>query len=645
MNIPPRIYLAFLGTILIPGIILGVLALRTIQNETDFEKQRQAEKKTEFLRYIEETVLQQEKDFLEKIKSNLIRTNLQSPEARFYLFTDFLKLPSIHSIVLIENERQVLPREQSLPKESRGFTPTTQKLLDEALNFKLQSSWDLCIERLNLLADQPNISDQWGYMGTSAWMALHLLKLQCLEGKGSIELAQEARNLVHSLFTLPFPIPYPQLSYVFSQAITLLGSIPNQSNEKLDEIWDLRQRGKVFFSNVDKVWNHWENRPEFLMNARGKSIEEGLEIIQLPKQIFLKVSFPWLETGSYFLMELNPQSFLGPLGESKKTPPPWQYMDYQIKNISNQVIREFNSPPTLPTSETEWMSTKLLNWQIQVLDFQNKEQQKLQQRKILALYTLLGFSFLTLIFGSLIILKGVLTERKNIKMQTNFLSAVTHELKSPLTSIRLLSEILESGKQKDDARIKNYASLIGKEARRLHSLIENILNKTRLENLKKVEFSLVSLDKLIYETIHSLEQSYHEKQVELECPELLPCEIKGHELSLQSLVQNLLENALKYTPPKGKVTLGLEKSQQEAIFTVTDTGIGIPEKYWKDIYKPFFRIENELTRESKGTGLGLSLVKNAVDLHKGHIKITSKNQNGTTFTVILPLDPQKKNYA
>ena len=242
---------------------------------------------------------------------------------------------------------------------------------------------------------------------------------------------------------------------------------------------------------------------------------------------------------------------------------------------------------------------------------------------------MLVFSLIIPIIGVVVVYRGISRERQLRKMKDNFLSAMSHEFKTPLTSIKMYSELMTRRPEK----ISTYTGVVLKETNRLESLIEAILNYTRMESGKKVfRWENLDLSECVNKVCDSLDVIASGKGLKLRRCVASDCKITGDYSSIYSLVQNLVDNAIKYTA-EGCVFVRLERLEQSISFSVEDTGKGIPVNEQKNIFEGFYRIGDESTRETKGSGLGLAIVKRTADAHKALIALKSAPGKGATFTV------------
>jgi signal transduction histidine kinase len=220
-------------------------------------------------------------------------------------------------------------------------------------------------------------------------------------------------------------------------------------------------------------------------------------------------------------------------------------------------------------------------------------------------------------------------------MKDNFLSTISHELKTPLTSIKMYSEFMNSGRAYKPEKIVSHTSVILKEASRLESLIDAILNYARMESGKQLfRWETLNLSECANKVCDSLDVIAKSKGLEIKREIEKDLHIMGDYPSIYSLIQNLVDNAIKYTA-EGHVFVRLQAISQGISLSVEDTGKGIPASEQKNIFEGFYRIGDESTRETKGSGLGLAIVKRTADAHKASITLKSSPGKGSAFTVVF----------
>lgn len=222
-------------------------------------------------------------------------------------------------------------------------------------------------------------------------------------------------------------------------------------------------------------------------------------------------------------------------------------------------------------------------------------------------------------------------------VRQEFFSNASHELKTPITSVRGYVELLENGMATDEQMKKDFLTRIKKETFNMTNLINDILMISRLET-KELEVILteVRICPLLNEVCKSLKPLAKEYQVNLQT-NCKPITMTANSQQLSELFSNLITNAIKYNKPGGKVDVTVTSETKELIITVEDTGVGIPEDAKLRIFERFYRVDKGRSKKVGGTGLGLSIVKHIVNYYEGSIEVESKLMEGTKFTVRLPI--------
>ncbi|MDR1700514.1 MAG: two-component sensor histidine kinase [Lachnoclostridium sp.] len=223
------------------------------------------------------------------------------------------------------------------------------------------------------------------------------------------------------------------------------------------------------------------------------------------------------------------------------------------------------------------------------------------------------------------------------KIKAEFTANISHELKTPLTSISGYAELIESDMvmTKD---VKEFASRIHSESKRMMTLIADIMKLSELEDTNiTYSFKKFAIADVVRECFSSLELSAETHQVTLQMEGNDEVMINGDRKMISEVVYNLCDNAIRYNYKGGSVRVSIAEGDDAVYLNVKDTGIGIPEKSQKDIFRRFYRVDKSRSKATGGTGLGLAIVKHVCELHHARIKVISKEGKGTTIMVIFPV--------
>lgn len=240
--------------------------------------------------------------------------------------------------------------------------------------------------------------------------------------------------------------------------------------------------------------------------------------------------------------------------------------------------------------------------------------------------------------GVVAVLRDIGGQKALQKRNAEFVSSVSHEMKTPLAGIKAYVELLADGDAEDGETREEFLEVINSQADRLQRLVENLLNIARIEaGVVNVSKAHQSLNELLEEALHVVQPAAEAKHIDL-AAELSPMYLgvlADRDMLLQAAI-NLLSNAIKYTPEAGRVALRSRLDDNGVRFEVQDTGVGLSEEDSRHIFEKFYRVKKDKQMAS-GTGLGLPLAKHIVeDVHRGHLTVQSKEGEGSTFTAVLP---------
>ncbi|MCD7777974.1 MAG: HAMP domain-containing histidine kinase [Clostridiales bacterium] len=227
--------------------------------------------------------------------------------------------------------------------------------------------------------------------------------------------------------------------------------------------------------------------------------------------------------------------------------------------------------------------------------------------------------------------------------RSEFVSNVSHELKTPLSSIKVLSESILLQDTAPEEMYKEFLQDINSEIDRMTNIINDLLSLVKLDNREAgINLKDTNLRKVLISIMKTLYPLAKVKDIELTLEADKDVIIEADETKLFLAISNLIDNAIKYTPPEGVVKVTLENDHQNAYISVADTGIGISEEEQPKIFNRFYRTDKTRDRETGGTGLGLAITHSTVLLHNGSIKVISKEGSGATFIVRLPVKQNKE---
>ena len=261
------------------------------------------------------------------------------------------------------------------------------------------------------------------------------------------------------------------------------------------------------------------------------------------------------------------------------------------------------------------------------------------EEKQLYLILFMGIIVVMLI-GIVIVIRAVIHESEVLRMKSEFVSNVSHELKTPLALIRMFGETLDEGIVTDENKRKEFYSIIRKESERLTHLINTVLDFSRMDaGIKQYNFEETDLINVVRNSLEAYK--FHIRSKGFEIIYELPDEsvmLKIDKDAISQAFLNLLSNAVNYSEENKIISVNVHKNSVSALISVTDNGIGIKKEEFKKIFDKFYRIPATNGKEKRGSGLGLTLVKHIIEAHGGTIEVDSEIGNGSTFTISIPLN-------
>lgn len=244
----------------------------------------------------------------------------------------------------------------------------------------------------------------------------------------------------------------------------------------------------------------------------------------------------------------------------------------------------------------------------------------------------------SIVIGSIVNIEDISERVRAENMRKDFVANVSHELKTPLTSISGFAETLKLNENIDKETRNRFLTIIDGEANRLRRLIEDILTLSFIENDKKEEKEAINLYSVYRRVEDMLMISARTKNISLNCNADETIKIAANADYVKQIILNLVDNAIKYTPENGDVNVKIFADKDDAVIKVSDTGMGIPKEDQSRIFERFYRVDKARSREIGGTGLGLAITKHIVMNLGGTISVESELEKGSTFTVKIPME-------
>jgi two-component system phosphate regulon sensor histidine kinase PhoR len=244
------------------------------------------------------------------------------------------------------------------------------------------------------------------------------------------------------------------------------------------------------------------------------------------------------------------------------------------------------------------------------------------------------------VLGVLVVLQDITRIKKLENLRRDFVANVSHELKTPVTSIKGYVETLLEGALSDKENARHFLEIIARQTDRLNNIIEDLLTLSRLEQNRigdKVKFRQTGVREILKSAIEMCSRAARDKKIDirLECAE--NWQVLVNPVLFEQAVVNLVDNAVKYSEPQKEVNVSARKNRRSLEIRIVDCGVGIPQSHIPRLFERFYRIDKARSRKLGGTGLGLAIVKHIVQAHRGDIAVESRPGHGSTFIITLPL--------
>lgn len=305
--------------------------------------------------------------------------------------------------------------------------------------------------------------------------------------------------------------------------------------------------------------------------------------------------------------------------------------DFGLETLDNQII--------LPAPKEKAHADRVLSfanehWRLTAAATHQESEPPNRQMLLLAGLSLVIVLVLT---GSYAVVKAVSRELAVAQLQTDFVSAVSHEFRSPLTTLRSMSEMLERGRVPSEERKQRYYSLISRETQRLHRLVEDLLDFGRMEAGKKqYDKRPTEMSTLVSQVVAETSEEYAARGFEISIRGMSTGLVLGDPDALRTAVRNLLENAVKYSADSRRVDVEVRSAEGRVSVSVQDYGMGISRAELKKIFRKFERGSAAKASSIQGTGLGLAMVHGILRAHGGSVRVETEENHGSTFTLLIP---------
>jgi len=698
-----RILLLFFLGIGLPSLLLGYLAFRGIQNDRALlekkrldEHRRIAEMVT---RSIDESIFEVEQTFLNTVAnrqgtakpafSNSLESlkNQHPLVEEVFLFQDFKKIhfPIAKLLFLPDGSTQRFSASSRAPilvrkiqaaqqlefqkKRYRNALISYQRTIGQVSDPQLKGELLSAIARVqkksklfqDAIKSYETIAQDFSQVRVADGIPLGLVaRLELgslfLEINDSLSSIKTFIELYKSLIQREWRLEKAQYDFFAQRAKESIDEILSHPSLP-PQLLSYKSTFQISVNEEKKQRNITERLLEFQESAA----------VDLQAKIARNLDSP-RDSAKRFTLEIGRHSYLvsllsQPMGKGIKTNEIWGLLlnaEYLKDNVLNQALQR-----DVSSEKTEWVvrgrdgeailkSESALSGSVTVktnfagnfpdwfLEFYEQEQRLIEtfltSRRGIYFYMFLLIAGI-LIFGSILTIRTVSHELELAKMKSDFVSTISHEFKSPLTSIRQLAEMLQAGRIPSEERRQKYYDVLLEQSERLSLLTENILNFAQMEEgRKEFEFKKVDIGTLLQEIVSTIQDRVRHEGfvIQTKIEKTLPS-IEIDSAPITQAVANLIDNAIKFSGKTKKVVVSSFTESRYLVIAVKDFGIGIKKEEIDKVFERFYRGGDELTRMVKGSGLGLTLVKQIVEAHHGSVHVESEPGHGSTFSMRLPL--------
>ena len=373
-------------------------------------------------------------------------------------------------------------------------------------------------------------------------------------------------------------------------------------------------------------------------------LENNSGLKPFPQDVFRKIESLQPLYGIY--LEIGNKHILGLVTAEKMT----QFWQKSIDDFTDELVfckiyddkgKQIAGKETLPGEIFSTLNLKnyFAGWKAE-LYLRSGVFKEAANKKMLVYIWVAAVVIVLMLASTLMASRAVLKQAKFNRLKNDFIATVTHELKTPLSSMRVLVDTLLEGRCESRQQETEYLQLISKENVRLSKLIDNFLTFSRMERNKQVfDITSVSPVEIANNAAQAMQAKFEKSNVHFSLNVLKPLPmLEADKDAMVTVLVNLLDNAYKYSYDNKQIELNVFAENNSAVcFSVKDNGIGMTRRQMKKIFDRFYQADTSLARRAEGAGLGLSIVKFIVDAHKGKINVESRPDKGSIFTVKLPI--------
>lgn len=612
-----KLIAAFAAAVIIPGVVLGIIATRALRHEETYLEQRLEDTLRVEVDQATELIRNEIASIGDQLARGLLGLGREEDDAVFKAWkkdSDLVEVP-----FLVSRENRIL-----WPREDLKISSAEDAFLAENRDFLTDQSTIQSFQNVAFLPEKPSLGynealatapDKIGEKGT----ALDLKKAMAHPRlKEKLELAEfrSSREVQSKLY---------QQAEEEQKEILARTVIPrNQPKEEVEDTRSILVAEPLNFSQIIA-----DEEQGFIPRLTGGKLE-----------IFFWKKIPPNDDIAGCLINLNAftEKILAVL--------PIPFSAARIITVLNQNGKPLIDPLKENTGR-DWkrpfysteITEVLPRWEVAAYLTDPASLASQARLRTLIIGVLIAFLLVAIVVGGFLILRSVNQEILLAQQKTTFAANVSHELKTPLTSIRLFAEILEKGRQPDREKQQHYLKLIVAESKRLSRLINTVLDFSKIERKEKTyHMKKIDLREVVKRATENSKVPLEEKGFlfHIKIPDI-PVQVMGDPEALEQVLINLLSNGEKYSGKSKEIEVELNVAGDQALITVCDRGIGVPQGSAKKIFHNFYRVDDRLTSRVKGTGLGLTIARAIVREHRGNLSYQPREGGGSCFSFTIPV--------